>query len=547
TIESFRIGYAPASRSALKEHLREHGFTPTDMALSGMVIAGDDIPEPYDRFRNRVMFPITDLKGRVIAFGGRALDPDAPAKYLNSPETPLFHKGAVLVNAARARSLAHDRDRLIAVEGYMDVVALSEAGFGEAVAPLGTALTADQIKLMWRMVPEPILCFDGDVAGKKAAHRAIDVVLADLRPGQSVAFAFLPDGLDPDDLIRQHGADAVTDVLTRTRPLIDMLWERETQSGPLTTPEQRAALETRLRTLTATIQDATVRSHYEREVRDRLYRLSRAGQPPFNAFRGKGGAADGTRNATGGASYARPVLTPDWRQRDRARLDGPARGPRGPFRGPGRGPGGRRPGDLANQPLASAELSSLNQPVPPREALILKTILNHPHLIDEDSEALAALVFKSDALSALRDEILNIHACSNLLDTRSLRSQLTKMGVAKVVDLVARTMTHISDRFAEPDASATEVAAAWHHILALQQREGSLVLALRDAEEAWRRDCTPDAGERLLELKREIARLEALDIDASNTDLEPTTKTDTVNGAGQQRDNDALASARLRH
>ena len=216
------------------------------MAASGMLIAGDDIPEPYDRFRNRVMFPILDLKGRVIAFGGRALDKDAPAKYLNSPETPLFHKGHLLFNASRARAPAHDKGRVVVVEGYMDVLALAEAGFVETVAPLGTALTEDQLKLLWRFAPEPILCFDGDTAGRKAADRAIEIALPWLKPGQSVAFAFLPEGVDPDDLIRQQGASAVSDVLAKTRPLVDVLWERELRSGTFTTPEQRAALDARL-------------------------------------------------------------------------------------------------------------------------------------------------------------------------------------------------------------------------------------------------------------------------------------------------------------
>ncbi len=150
-------------------------------------------------------FRSRDLKGRVVAFGGRALDPDQPAKYLNSPETPLFHKGHMLFNAHRARTAAHDKERVIAVEGYMDVVALSEAGFAEAVAPLGTALTEDQVKLLWRMAPEPILCFDGDSAGRKAAFRAVDTLLPLIEPGRSMSFAFLPDGLDPDDLVRATG------------------------------------------------------------------------------------------------------------------------------------------------------------------------------------------------------------------------------------------------------------------------------------------------------------------------------------------------------
>ena len=500
TIATFRLGFAPNSRVAIRDHLKAQGFSIADMIASGMLIGGEDIPEPYDRFRNRVMFPIQDQKGRTIAFGGRALDKDAPAKYLNSPETPLFHKGHVLFNAGRARPLAHDRNRIIAVEGYMDVVALTEGGFGEVVAPLGTALTEDQVKLMWRVVPEPILCFDGDNAGKKAAFRAVDTVLPHLKPGMSVAFAFLPDGLDPDDVIRQQGAAAMEDVLNKTRPLIDMLWDRETHAGPTTTPEQRAALETRLKALASTISDPTVRSHYDRELRDRLFNFNRQNrQNPAYPL--------GSQKPQIGTSYARPVFAPDWKARERERLQGRPKRTWNRFDG---------------QPLpaitASAELSSLSQPVSPREALILKTVLNHPRLIDEDSEVLAELVFTSKALSALRDEVLAIHARTISLDSATLHTQLTQSGVAKVVDLVARTMTHTSDRFAEQSAPATEVAAAWHHILALQQREGSLMLALKSAEEAWYRDCTPEAEARLLDIKREIARLDAIDMDGAGHD-----------------------------
>ncbi len=511
TIATFRLGYAANSRSALREHLKGQGFSVADMIASGMLIAGDDIPEPYDRFRNRVMFPILDLKGRVIAFGGRALDKDAPAKYLNSPETPLFHKSHVLFNAARARPLAHDKGRVIAVEGYMDVVALHEGGFGEAVAPLGTALTEEQVKLLWRMVPEPVLCFDGDSAGRKAAFRAVDTALPHLKPGYSVAFAFLPDGLDPDDLIRQHGASAFAEILAKTRPLIDVLWEREVQAGPLTTPEQRAALEARLRGLSAAIADPTVRSHYTQELRDRLYALGRSA-PGSRSY------PLGSQKPFQGTSYARPVLTPDWRQRERTRLDGPPRGFYSRSNAKPPPPAGAGP-----------ELTSLSQPVSPREALILKTLLNHPWLIDQESEVVAELTFASRALAGLRDEILTIHAMSNSLDTASLHSQLTKTGVSKVVDLVARTMTHKSDRFAEPEASTTEVETGWNHILALHQRQDSLGRMLKAAEEAWYRECTEEAEARLLDIKRQIAHVSALDhIDNNGHRLaetpEPTVK-----------------------
>ena len=174
----FRLGYGSPERFALKEHLGGQGIPVDDMVEAGLLVAGDDIPVPYDRFRDRVMFPITDTRGRVIAFGGRALQKDAPAKYLNSPETPLFHKGATLYNIATARAAAHQGAPVVVVEGYVDVIAMVEAGFPAAVAPLGTALTEDQLALLWKMADEPVLCFDGDGAGRRAAYRAIDMALA---------------------------------------------------------------------------------------------------------------------------------------------------------------------------------------------------------------------------------------------------------------------------------------------------------------------------------------------------------------------------------
>src|SRR3954449_5577601 len=215
----FRIGYAPAERFALKEHLGGHGISTDDMIEAGLLVSGDGIPVPYDRFRDRVMFPITDLRGRVIAFGGRALEKDVPAKYLNSPETPLFHKGANLYNFAAARAAAHKGGEVIAVEGYVDVIAMVTAGFEATVAPLGTALTAEQLVLLWRMADEPVLCFDGDDAGRRAAYRAVDLALPLIAPGKSLRFASLPDGHDPDDLVRAGGRDAVAEVLGAARPL----------------------------------------------------------------------------------------------------------------------------------------------------------------------------------------------------------------------------------------------------------------------------------------------------------------------------------------
>ena len=500
TITSFRLGFSPNSRTALGAHLKAKGFSAVDMATAGMLIAGDDIPESYDRFRNRVMFPILDLKGRVIAFGGRALDRDAPAKYLNSPETPLFHKGYVLFNAARARAAGYDKNRIIVVEGYMDVVALVEAGFTETVASLGTALTEDQLKLLWRLASEPVLCFDGDAAGLKAAGCAVEVALPWVKPGFSVAFAFLSNGLDPDDLIRQQGPSAMSDVLAKTRPLIDVLWERELKVQPLTsTPEQRAALEARLGVLTASIQNAMVRNHYARELRDRLYRLYRLGRE-----RSVMRLALHSKRFDSLVSYARPIAPPDWRMRDRNRLVGSSVGER-------RYPVRCGVGIPAAAPIASVELASRFQNISQREALITKTLLNHPWLIDEYSEAIAAIEFTTPSLSVLRDETLGVHARQNPLDSATLRTQLSKSGVAKVVELVAQTITHTSDRFAEPDASAADVEVAWCHILSLHQREAVLGRALKAAEEAWCRDCSKEAEIYLLDIKRQIVREAAMD------------------------------------
>ncbi|MBZ0216965.1 MAG: DNA primase, partial [Fimbriimonadaceae bacterium] len=196
TQQKFRLGYAPRDRHALKQYLAAHDVPVDVMNRSGLIISGDDIAVSYDRFRDRIMFPISDSRGRMIAFGGRALSPDAKAKYLNSPETPIFHKGGNLYNAFNAREAAHKRGTAIVVEGYMDVIALAMAGFTNAVAPLGTALTEDQLGLLWRMGDEPVLCFDGDSAGRKAMYRAIDLALPKLSPGKSLSFALLPEGQD---------------------------------------------------------------------------------------------------------------------------------------------------------------------------------------------------------------------------------------------------------------------------------------------------------------------------------------------------------------
>lgn len=270
-IEQFRLGYAPGDRMSLKDYLVNKGFTEATLVEAGLIIKPDDGGPGYDRFRNRVMFPIEGPRGAVIAFGGRALDADARAKYLNSPETPLFHKGDVLYNFNAARAAAADTKKpLIVCEGYMDVIALWGAGFKTAVAPLGTALTENQIALLWRQSDEPVLCFDGDSAGLSAAYRSIDRALPMLKPGKSINFAFAPEGQDPDDLIRSGGAPAFQSLLDETQSLADVLWRREIEAGELSTPERRAALRARLRDLIKGIADKDVRQAYGVEIANRL-------------------------------------------------------------------------------------------------------------------------------------------------------------------------------------------------------------------------------------------------------------------------------------
>ena len=243
------------------------------MVEAGLLVAGDDIPVPYDRFRDRVIFPISDLRGRVIAFGGRTLEKDAQPKYLNSPETPLFHKGATLYNIAAARAAAHKGAPLIAVEGYVDVIAMASAGFEATVAPLGTALTAEQLALLWKMADEPVLCFDGDRAGQRAAYRAVDIALPLLRPGKSLKFATLPEGSDPDDLVRSGGREAVDELIEGARPLADVLWMRETESRRVRHAGAPRGARGAARRGHRTIGDETVRKYYRQDFAARLRSL----------------------------------------------------------------------------------------------------------------------------------------------------------------------------------------------------------------------------------------------------------------------------------
>src|SRR5215472_6647830 len=371
----FRLGYAPADRFGLKEYLGVQGISTEDMVDTGLLIAGDDVPVPYDRFRDRVMFPITDARGRVIAFGGRALEKDVPAKYLNSPETALFHKGDNLYNLAAARQAAHDGASLIVVEGYVDVIAMVTSGFGGAVAPLGTALTENQLALIWKMTDEPILCFDGDRAGQKAAWRAADLALPLLKPGKSLRFALLAEGQDPDDLARSGGRAAIEEVIAAARPLSEVIWSREIEGGTFATPERRAALEARIGELANSIRDEVVRRYYRQDLAERLQRTFAPEVPQRFGGRAPFGRESGRKF---------PPRGPGGR---------PFTGPRGQGGAPGQvlapGPYQAASPQLAASPIMRGQRSAISR----REALILQCLINHPWLLHDHLEEVAALEF----------------------------------------------------------------------------------------------------------------------------------------------------------
>ena len=300
TQDRFGIGYAPEGNAVFK-HLTGKGIDPKLVIDAGLAAVPDDGRAPYDRFRSRIIFPIRDARGRCISLGGRALDPNARAKYLNGPETAIFDKGRSLYNHKDARAAAGKEQPLVVAEGYMDVIALSEAGFTSSVAPLGTAITENQLQLLWRMSPEPIVALDGDKAGIRAAMRLIDLALPMLEAGQSLRFAIMPEGQDPDDVIKSGGTKAMQTILDQARPMVDLLWQREIEGKVFDSPERKAALDKALRAKIKLIKDPSIRAHYGETIKDLRWQLFRPQRGPAKGGfkpRGKWGAPSGAQAST---------------------------------------------------------------------------------------------------------------------------------------------------------------------------------------------------------------------------------------------------------
>ena len=465
TQRAFRLGFAPAEKFGLREALAAKGVDVEQIIDAGLLIHGEGVAVPYDRFQNRVMFPIHDRAGKVVAFGGRAMEPGAKAKYLNSPETELFHKGGLLFNHHRARKGAHDKGELIAVEGYVDVIAMTQAGFPHTVAPLGTALTADQCALLWTMCETPTLCFDGDKAGRKAAYRAIETALALIGPGKSFRFALLPEGQDPDDLAKSGGAEAIAAVLAKARPFADMLFLRETDEQVFDTPEARAGLERRLRELTGAITDESLRRHYAQAMAERARAL-----------------------------FGGPV-----REAPRAYT------PRSRGRGQGRFDAGPRTG-LASVPLPPVRLADRRRE-PQRELFILAGLLNHPRLIDAWADEIAALEFASPELSAFRSRLLDL-ALAGDPQAETLGEALAGAGLggerARIVGAAQRMPNAWS---VAEDAPAGDVETVLRQSMALQRKSGALHRELKLAAYALESDPSERNLARLLDIKASLADL----------------------------------------
>jgi DNA primase len=491
----FRLGYATGERFALKEHLGKQGVPVEDMIATGLLIAGDDIPVPYDRFRDRVMFPITDLRGRIVAFGGRALDKEAKAKYLNSPETTLFHKGHHLYNGAAARQAAHDGAPIVVVEGYIDVIAMVTAGFGAAVAPLGTALTEDQLALIWKMNDEPVLCFDGDGAGRRAAYRAVDLAMPKLAPGKSLRFALLPQGQDPDDLLRSGGREALADVVAQAKPLADMLWSRETGQGDFDTPERRAALEARIGAVTRIIADEAVRKYYRQDFDERLRAFFHTGAPQSfhgGRFAGRGAAEGWRRDAQPGGGRQFP-------------------GGRGAGRNAGRGAGPSPYTVVSQQFAASPVMRGHRTAIPRREALILQSVLNHPWLLHDHLEELSLLAFRHADAERLKGAIIDAFAQdidAAAPEPEVLRAALLRRGFAVLLDRLERVITTTSVWGAAPEAAPADVLITWQQLVGLHRQWHSLTKELKDAEAALGQDSSDASYAWLQDVKSRMAAME---------------------------------------
>ncbi|MDH3234861.1 MAG: DNA primase [Alphaproteobacteria bacterium] len=459
TIARFRLGYAPRGNDALKSKLIKDGFDEATLLEAALISRPEDGRASYDFLRHRITFPIADQRGRIIAFGGRALG-DGQPKYLNSRDSDVFHKGRALYGLALAREAARAKEEIVAVEGYMDVIALHQAGLTGAVAPLGTALTEGQIELLWRLTPEPVLCFDGDAAGRRAAARAAERALPLLRPGCSLRFAYMPPGEDPDSLVRAHGAQVMRDALDSARPLVDVVWEIATANRPADTPERRALVAKEARELVAHIVERSVQDAYRVEIDERLEKAF--GRP-------------GARRRDG-----RPF--------NRSGQSGGSRGGRGYD---------QRPTDTGLRSDGNVRVLDARH-----QQALLAAVINHPWLVGEFGEEIGTLHLASGDLDKLRQEIVN--AWISDLDTGALKRHLSEHGFADLLDRVLSQDVLQHAAFARVGTEAESVRRGWSHIYDLFQRRQNFASEIEAARDAFAADPSQRNWAYLDALKRRV-------------------------------------------
>ncbi len=465
SIKQFRIGFSANSSGSLKRALVREGISDQLMTEAGLLIQPDDPSRtPYDRFRGRVMFPITDRRGRVIAFGGRILGNGEP-KYLNSPETPLFHKGDSLYALSQAVEAARDNKTILVTEGYTDVIALHQAGFKHAVAPLGTALTENQIQILWKVVPEPILCFDGDNAGQKAALRAAERAMPLLKPGKSLRFIALPDGEDPDSLIKTKGIKAIEETLGEAVHLFEVIWRFNTFGCRLETPEDRAGLENRLKEAAAIIKDKTVQRYYLNSFKSRLW----------DEF----GKNRSMNNVSGGRG--------NWRNQQTSFVQ------------------------MTEKSGQGAHIDTIWI----QQAILIATLINHPLLFDRIGERLGSLEFKALDLDKLRQEVLKTLALSPRLEKQVLRDHLEVTGFAVLLNgLLSRQVINHA-KFARPDENIDVVQKGWEQTFRLYRRN-QLLEEIQTVEKELSENPTTETFELLKALKQTAMQKEDAEIYLSN-------------------------------
>ena len=444
-IVNFGLGYAPRDRTALKDALVQRGAKVSELVECGLLIEVEGGSAPYDRFRDRLIFPIEDQRGIVVSFGGRALNPDDKAKYLNGPETTLFHKGNMLFGLPKALKLLgaeENHAELVVVEGYMDVIACQRAHVA-AVAPMGTALTEEQIDILWRRHPEPTLCFDGDKAGQRAAFRALDRALPKLKPGRSFKVCLLPGGQDPDDMLREKGALALREALKETKPFVEVLFTREAEMEPLDTPERKAGFKKRLRALAAQIEDKDLAEAYRQDLLERF-----------------DGLIAPQRN-TGGFQARGPYV------------------PREPWK-----PGQKRevfiPPAMQESKAAAHNLSIA---LDPTSAGLAKGLIDNPDWMWDQVEGLEAYGFGDEALSPLANALIALSFQHEGLDRLALSRHLHKQGLGALLSEIQKAALKSGAPFLSPDISSADAHTRWLQAFNAVSRLTALDRALNSARE----------------------------------------------------------------